>query len=247
MAFSPAAFFDMRAYTGPVRHRNATIRTDSGEPLAPVALPKYVVDSCNPMDAQSVGCPDRGKTRGGQRNAAHPVALLRAGCEWPHQIYFCVRRNGRRLRHGWLAGSEARQFATILQGRAAGDRVELFVPTDVRVVADGVAPPARWTGIHGLEAWRDGRVARMAPSHMIAANHTWARALDRCRAELGGAVDRVMRLEGSTVLLGDDGACAGWHRSGPPVDAVDAAELAHALGGWLVRNTAADGRLTYKY
>lgn len=183
-----------------------------------------------------------------QETTADAVAAWLDGrSDWPYPVYLCERRDGRRRDHGWFAPPVA--LADLVGERGPGGIVELFLPRRTQPVPADAAPPLRWTGIHGLEAWSGGRVARMAPSHMIAANLTWPRALERCRAALGGPVDRVLRVAGWSLCmpLGRGGTTRPWHRAGPPVDAVDPETVAHALGGWLVRNSAADGRLTYKY
>ncbi len=175
-------------------------------------------------------------------------AFLAGAADWPHPVYLCLRRRGRRLWHDWLVQDQRAGLEATIGRHPGADRAELFLPAGFRPADDGNLP-ARWTGIHGIEVRAGDRVARMAPSHMIAANHTFARALARCRAVLDGAAGEVRRIVGHTVVLplAGDRQPVAWHRAGPPAAALAPAALAHALGGWLVANTGADGRLTYKY
>ncbi|BBK32315.1 hypothetical protein EDC65_1113 [Stella humosa] len=184
------------------------------------------------------------------------MAFLRDGKDWLHPIYACLRRRGRRLWHGWSEGGQHAWIEAARRDHPTADRMELFLPQR-RIPLAGPGPsPRRWGGVFGVEVCHGGRYARMAPSHMIAANHSWDRALAQCRAMLAPdpAGGDAHRLEGPTVLLPLDGSAAPctWHRSGHPVAIAAVTDewvraLAHRLGGWLLAQTAPDGRLAYKY
>lgn len=185
-------------------------------------------------------------------------ALLAGGPDWPLPIYICLRHRGRRLWHGWAGGDHAGWIADHRRAHPAADCMEMFLPERLEpwTPTEGEAPRS-WTGILGIEVRRGDRVARMPPSQMIAANHSWSRALQRCRAALdeGPAADeQLFRVAGATFIvpLDSPGPARRWSRSGPavPLAAITpeaTTDLAHRLGGWLVRNTGPDGRLVYKY
>lgn len=188
--------------------------------------------------------------------AARALASATATPPWPHPIYAGLRRRGRRLWHGWSEGDPRPWLAAARHAHPEADLLELCLPRHyVACRVDRPAPPS-WTGIFGIEVRDAGRVARMSPGHMIASNRTWQRALDECRRLLGleDGAGTVFRVQATTMIFPLDGSGPPYRfeRSGRPVTLEEitpeaTADLAHALGRWLVRNTDDSGRLTYKY
>lgn len=191
--------------------------------------------------------------------AAHALVRGDATPPWPHPIYAGLRRRGRRLWHGWSDGDAGRWLDAARRDHAGADSLELCLPFrhfPYRPAPGTPAPPS-WTGLFGVEVRHAGRAARMAPSHMIAGNRTWQRALAECRRSLGldpADGGEIFRVAACSMIFPLDGAGPAFRfeRAGRPVSQDEitpqsTAALAHALGGWLVRNTDASGRLVYKY
>ncbi|MGE0718820.1 MAG: hypothetical protein AB7P02_25465 [Alphaproteobacteria bacterium] len=87
---------------------------------------------------------------------------------------------------------------------------------------------------------------------MVATNLRWGTALARGLKALheDELPAEVFRVEGECLVVKRHGDTApiAFRRAGTPVESAGSLpDLARLLGGWLVRATRADGRLTYKY
>ena len=177
--------------------------------------------------------------------------------------WFCVRRNGTAKREGWT--SVPLNACLNAVGAHSGDVVEVCVARDFRPV-----PSARLSrvfsnrvrGLVGMELTYGNESLRLAPSHMIASNLGFARAIERFLQQRNASTDdlpvngalrafsakqflipctgeaeRIELFRGSTLVAPI-----------PPGDTSCAAEaLADGIAGWMLSNLAADGRLPYKY
>jgi len=177
--------------------------------------------------------------------------------------WFCVRRNGTAKREGWT--SVPLNACLNAVGAHSDEVVEVCVARDFRPV-----PSARLSrvfsnrvrGLVGMELTCGNESLRLAPSHMIASNLGFARAIERFLQQRNASTDdlpvngalrafsakqflipckgeaeRIELFRGSTLVAPI-----------PPGDTSCAAEaLADGIAGWMLSNLAADGKLPYKY
>ena len=95
--------------------------------------------------------------------------------------WFCLRRNGVVCRDGWLEGVRIEELRACL-GARADEVVKVCVTGRFREVLPARfsrAFPARERGLTGVEMALRGSVVRLAPTHMLAANLGFGRALER--------------------------------------------------------------------
>ena len=182
--------------------------------------------------------------------------------EWKWPVHAAFRRRGIRLWDGWSDGGALGPWLDRSRRalRQLPDRLEISFPTefmDIDTATPARAPPS-WGGIFGLEVSDGDRCIRLAPAQMIAANVSWARAVEACRVNLGAprtAPVRIRRFRAEEYLVALDasGETEAIARAGRPVGEADVSDagavagLARLLGNWMVANTGEDGRLVYKY
>ena len=177
--------------------------------------------------------------------------------------WFCVRRNGAAKRKGWT--SVPLSACANAVGAHSGDVVEVCVSTDYRPVP--TARPLRVfsnrvRGVVGMELTCGEEHLRLAPSHMIASNLGFDRAIERFLHRQNASIDDfaanggLRAFSAKQFLIPCDGEAeqielfrgATLVTPIPPGDAGRAAEaLADGLAGWMLRNLSADGGLPYKY
>ena len=125
------------------------------------------------------------------RAAAGNRALLRVDQLKPGLTWFCVRTNGTAQRHGWESGVSLSDLPRHV-GAREGDVVEACVVEHARPVAQDKFSRAfrnRDRGLLGMEiAFRDKR-ARLAPTHMLASNLRFDRALEAFLEQQGATAD----------------------------------------------------------
>lgn len=178
-------------------------------------------------------------------------------------IWYCVRHGGAALRKGWTSADTLRALPDRV-GAREGDLIEVCVAEDPRPV-----PPHRLArvfsnrarGLAGLEMI-DGRESiRVAPTRMIAANLTFARAFERFRPQTADSVEdlaadgRVRTFSAQQFLVAGRGAVRETElfRGStlvPPTRSDGgkrADDLAAGIGRWMLRNMRPDGSLPYKY
>ena len=179
------------------------------------------------------------------------------------QIWFCVRRNGAAQRHGWESGVSLSDLPRHV-GARAGDVVEVCVVETVRAVRPENISRAfrnRDRGLLGMEiAFRDKR-ARLAPTHMLASNLRFDRALEMFLERQGATADefaaegRLRSFSARQYLVpgGGEGAPIRLFRGGTTVAPMPSAgedragDLADGIGQWMLANLTAEGALPYKY
>ncbi len=179
-------------------------------------------------------------------------------------IWYCIRRDGRAVRGNWIADVSLTDLPRRV-GARAGDVVEVCVADNFRPV-----PRERFRrvfrenvrGLIGMEASMGETVVRFAPTHLLATNRRFERALEkfyerhrispadftangRLRAfdarqyllsEVDGDVRTTELFRGSTLIPAT-----------PSAEEDRAAELADGIGQWMVRNLSAEGGLPYRY
>lgn len=177
-------------------------------------------------------------------------------------IWFCVRRNGAPTRSGWTRDTPLAELRSWLKA-GAGEVVETCVTEEPRAVSNREFSRVffnRVRGVRGIELRLGGKVARYAPTRMIAANLSFERALQRFldRNEVsrrafakGGqlrvfsarqylltdsAIEDVELERGSTLV-----PLRGSETEDRPGD------LADGIGRWMLANLSSDGGLPYKY
>ena len=177
--------------------------------------------------------------------------------------WFCVRRNGTAKREGWT--SVPLNACLDAVDAHSGDVVEVCVARDFRPVSSARLSRVfsnRARGLVGMELTCGEENLRLAPSHMIASNLGFTRAIESflqqrnaciddlpVNAELrafsakqflipcNGEAERIELFRGSTLVAPI-----------PPGDTDRAAEaLADGIARWMLRNLSNDGRLPYKY
>lgn len=204
---------------------------------------------------------------GGARALERPETL--EGCaEGPGELlhdrtWFCIRRNGTARRAGWI-----RDVSLALLRREVGaepeETVEVciagnFRHVPVRGFEQVLYPRAR--GLTGIEMTFGGKVSRLSPTRMLAANLGFRRALERFLEEHG--VDRAIfaREGGLRAFDAEQYLLPPGGRGGPirlfrgatlveeTAGSLDdrATALVDGTGGWMLRNLSDDGGLPYKY
>ena len=177
--------------------------------------------------------------------------------------WFCVRSNGVAQRSGWISDVSLDDL-TQRAGARQGDAVEVCVVENVRTVApDGLSRAFRQRdrGLLGMEIAFRGDVVRLAPTHLLAANLRFDRALERflkqqdATAEEFAAEGRLRSFTARQYLLpgGGEGTRVRLFRGGTVVAPLPSAgedrdaDLADGIGQWMLANVSAEGALPYKY
>ena len=149
-------------------------------------------------------------------------------------------------------------------GARRGDVVEACVVDDYRPVALdrlSCALRQRDRGLLGMEIAFRGKIVRLAPTRMLAANLRFNRALEGFLERQGVtadefAVDGGLRSFSARQFLipgGNEGTAVELFRGGTLIDPTPspgenrAADLADGIGQWMVGNLSAEGALPYKY
>ena len=149
-------------------------------------------------------------------------------------------------------------------GARPGDVVEVCVVDSVRPVAPERMSRAfrqRDRGLLGMQVSFRGDIIGLAPTHMIAVNLRFDRALERFLKQRGAtiddfAVDGELRSFSARQFLlpgNGEGAEAKLFRGGtviaptPSAGEDRAADLADGIGQWMISNLSAEGALPYKY
>lgn len=177
--------------------------------------------------------------------------------------WFCVRRNGVARSSGWIQGVPLKNLRKRVKARP-GDIVEVSVADKFNTVDTTQFSRVfsnRARGIIGMEVAYRGKVARYAPTLMIASNLSFERALDAFLEQRGASLNEFSDTGGlrsfsaRQFLLPDT-------KKGEPIDLfrgstlveampysmTDRAEaLANGIGQWFMRNMTSDGSLPYKY
>ena len=142
--------------------------------------------------------------------------------------------------------------------------VEVCVVENVRPVAQDKFSRAfrqRDRGLVGMEVAFRGKRVRLAPTHMLAANLRFDRALEAFLEQRGATADdfaadgSLRSFSARQYLLpgGGEGASVRLFRGGtviaptPSAGEDRAADLADGIGQWMIGNLSADGALPYKY
>jgi len=116
-------------------------------------------------------------------------------------------------------------------------------------------------GLLGMEIAFRGQIVRLAPTHILAANTRFDRALERVLKQRGATVDDLaaggdLRAFSARQFLlpgAGKGAAIELYRGGTVVDPEPApgenraADLADGIGRWMLANLSTDGALPYKY
>ena len=177
--------------------------------------------------------------------------------------WFCIRRNGSVRRKGWIEGGPLAGIRRIV-GARSDEAVELCIASDFRRVAHKRFARAfypRACGLVGMEVAFRGEIVRFAPTHMLAANLGFSRALERFLDEREASRDdfaregalRAFRAEQYLLPPEDGRGPVELFRGGTLVEAAStgdtdcAADLEDGIGQWMLRNLSADGALPYKY
>ena len=182
-------------------------------------------------------------------------------------VWFCVRRNGRPRRDGWMDAVPLSDFRGRVEARP-DEVVEVCIPGRFRTVAAKRFSRTffqRARGLAGMEIGFRGETVRLAPTRMIASNLGFERALEKFIARKAGSFDefradgRLRAFDACQLLLPgetDDGPVKLFRGSTlvaptPPGDKHGAErlaeDLADGIGRWMVANLAANGALPYKY
>lgn len=177
--------------------------------------------------------------------------------------WFCVRTNGAAQRHGWERGVSLDDLPSRV-GAGRDDVVEVCVVENVRAVSpDGLSRAFRQRdrGLLGMEIALRGKLMRFAPTHMLAANLRFDRALERflkqhnATAENFAADGRLRSFSTRQYLLpgGGEGKSVRLFRGGtvvapaPSAGEDRASDLADGIGQWMIANLSTEGTLPYKY
>ena len=177
--------------------------------------------------------------------------------------WFCIRRNGRSRREGWVDISSLIDLRHLV-GARPDEAVEVCLAENFRHVTPNrikhvFFPRAR--GIVGMEIGFRGEITRLAPTRMIASNLGFDRVLERFLEERdvlsndfikegcilsfttrqyllpsGEMRDPVELYRGSTIVDPESSS-----------DETRATELAEGIGQWMLSNLSPDGALPYKY
>lgn len=179
------------------------------------------------------------------------------------RTWFCVRRIGAAQRSGWKSDASLNDLPERVNARE-GDVVEACVVESFRSVPQQEFSRAfrnRDRGLLGMEiAFRDKR-ARLAPTHMLASNLRFDRALEAFLERQGAtadefaAVGRLRSFSARQYLVpgGGEGAPTRLFRGGttiaptPSAGEDRAGDLADGIGQWMVNNLTTEGALPYKY
>ena len=177
--------------------------------------------------------------------------------------WYCIRNGGTAQRHGWESGVSLDDLPRHV-GAGQGDVVEVCVVENVRAVVQDKFSRAfrqRDRGLVGMEIAFRGKRVRLAPTHMLASNLRFDRALEAFLEQQGATADdfaadgSVRSFSARQYLLpgGGEGASIRLFRGGtvvapmPSAGEDRAADLADGIGQWMVDNLSADGALPYKY
>ncbi|GHC13498.1 hypothetical protein GCM10007291_08880 [Gemmobacter nanjingensis] len=198
-----------------------------------------------------------------------PLPDLPAEIRDQRLVHLTLRRKGSLQMAFWaqgagLADALAHGLAQARAALAAGRRS----PPDMLLLDIAGAPEPldpddlrrgrcnAFRGIFGLELHAAGRLARIAPSLMIARNLTPARALELLQADLSQPPEapvEALRLPAVQILLELPQGRARPLMRGQPVVPQTAitrtrvAEMATLMTGWMQRGVSPSGRATYKY
>jgi hypothetical protein len=173
-------------------------------------------------------------------------------------VYVAWRQRGQRIHEEWIEGGS---LDSTLASATKADVVEVALSFDYRAVEPETFARAlrdRDRGIRGVVISHEGRSRRFAPSRMIASNQGFERVLEVFCEENGVARasffeqgGKVESFAARTVLVPLDGRLAHEIYRGArlvkPVTPAVVREAARGMSQWLVRNTAHDGRIPYKY
>ena len=176
--------------------------------------------------------------------------------------WFCIRRNGARVSHGWIDKLPDR--VTEFSDLRSGDVVEVCTAKDYRSISPNRFSKTfsnRNRGLLGMEVEFRGDVLRLSPTQAIAANLRFERALEMNLERWGitpgdfEAEGRVRSFSAQQRLLSGDektGPVELFRGSTlvPPASAIDpvlASRLADGIGQWMLANLSEEGALPYKY
>ena len=178
--------------------------------------------------------------------------------------WYCIRRDGRAVLGDWMTDVSLTDLPR-RAGARAGDVVEVCVAGNFRPV-----PRERFRrvfredarGLIGMEASMGNTAVRFAPTHLLAANRRFERALQtyferhRISAADFAANGRLRAFDARQVLLREvDGNIhatelfrgATLVPETPAPGENRAADLADGIGQWMIRNLSAGGGLPYRY
>ena len=199
----------------------------------------------------------------GTGRVAGSASRLAAARQQSPQTWFCVRRKGAAQRHGWESGVSLSDLPRHV-GAREGDAVEVCVVETMRAVSPERMSRAfrnRDRGLLGMEITLRDKRARLAPTHMLASNLRFDRALEAflegqgATADEFAAVGRLRSFSARQYLLpgGGEGAPTRLFRGGTAVAPMAskgedrASDLAAGIGRWMVDNLTPEGALPYKY
>ena len=177
--------------------------------------------------------------------------------------WYCVRRNGMARSSGWMEGVPLKSLRKRVKARS-GDTVEVSVADKFNTVDTTQFSRVfcnRVRGILGMEVTFRGKVARFAPTRMIASNLSFKRPMESFVEPKGASFDEfsatgsLRSFSARQFLLPDTkkGDPVALFRGSTLVEPMpytlsDRTEaLAHGIGQWFMRNMSADGSLPYKY
>ena len=185
-------------------------------------------------------------------------------------VYVGLRRKGRRLAEAWSPPGHALQAlrdalgeARRRSGTATADTLELVIAHDFEPVPFARRKAAFSNlrrGLSGIELRYGDEIERRGPTQMIASNRSFVAVIERF-AEARGLDDdalarglRLRRFEAEQFLVSllPTPSAVPLFRGNQVVgqDAVTreaVTGLARRMADWMIRNVAADGRMTYKY
>ena len=177
--------------------------------------------------------------------------------------WFCIRRNGVARRDGWLDGASLDDLRRRV-GPRPDEVVEACIASDFRRVAAkrfsrAFYPRAR--GLIGMEIAFRGEGVRLSPTHMLATNLGFDRALEKFLEERGAdatdfaAEGELRGFSARQYLLpaGNESQPVALFRGSIVVDVTassleeHAAYLADGIGRWMIANLSTESALPYKY
>ena len=177
-------------------------------------------------------------------------------------IWFCVRRNGVAQRSGWLGNVGIHEIRAHLRA-APEEVVETCIVRDFKTVSTGKFSKVfvhRARGVIGLEILCRGETLRLTPTHMISANLSFERCLERFLAERKlerelFRADGILRAFSARqfLMFHKGGSSAELFRGSTTVNPSPASDenrsrdLANGIEHWMLANMSADGEMPYKY
>ena len=177
--------------------------------------------------------------------------------------WFCVRTNGAAQHSGWISDVSLADLPRCV-GAGPGDVVEACIVDEFRPVAlDRLSRTLRQRdrGLLGVEINYLGESVRLAPTHLLAANLRFDRALERFLEQRNATSDEfavygsLRSFSARQYLLPGSGRdeAIELFRGGTLIDPTQsagedrAADLADGIGQWMLGNLSAEGALPYKY